>query len=97
MGKHNKEKEREYRKKRRRNKRLKKKGVKPLLFGLDSKKSPTPTNRNVSDKDLNGHSNENSLSVSVFKTLETDDEPPSDMETVSTRSSLGKAYKSCGI
>ena len=71
--------------------------MKPLLFDLDSKNSPTPTNRNVSDTDLHGHSNVNSLSVSVFKTLETDDEPPSDMETVSTRSSLGKAYKSCGI
>ena len=35
--------------------------------------------------------------MSVFKTLETDDEPTDDMETVSTRSSLGKAYKSCGI
>ena len=67
MGKHNKEKEREYRKKRRRNKRLKKKGVKPLLFGLDSKKSPTPTNRNVSDTDLNRHSKKDSPTVSVFK------------------------------
>ena len=94
---HNKEKEREYRKKRRRNKQPKKTGVKPLLFGLDSKKSPTPTNRKVSDTDLNGHSNEDSISVSIFQTLETDDEPPSDMETVSTHSSLGKAYKSCGI
>ena len=51
----------------------------------------------MSDTDLNGHSNEDSLSVSAFKILETDDEPPSDMETVSTNSSLGKAYKSCGI
>ena len=54
--------------------------MKPLL------KKSTPTNREVTDTDLNGHSNEDSLSVSAFKTLETDDEPPSDMETGSTRS-----------